>query len=84
MRSVVWTATLAAALWVATPGRAVAQDPEPPPAPAPPPREVAVPRAERVRMRDTETEGKVANESAEACGAGAQRLERVGVERRRW
>ena len=28
------------------------------------PREVAVPRGERVRMRDAETEGKVANESA--------------------
>ena len=71
MRSVVLTATLAAALWVAAPGRAVAQDPEPPPPAPPPTREVAVPRAERVRMRDSETEGRVANEGTRRAAAAA-------------
>lgn len=64
MRSVVLTATLASSLWLAAPSRAAAQDPDPAPSPAPAPaREVAVPRAERIRMRDTETDGRVANES---------------------
>jgi hypothetical protein len=86
MRWLVATASLVAALWLATPQSASAQDPPPPPPPAPepapppPPRQTAVSRAERAREAVTrQPEG---TRDAQPAAQAQAPAERTGAVRR--